>query len=107
VTVTLVRPENQTDPLTFRPLPTTVSAPGVSQDAPSAGPTRPFGLTRTTELPQPKAPLPLDGLRYDPQRQLTITRDGEAAVSSVPLPLAVTHQNTQYDHQWVTDNDEG
>jgi len=107
MTATLVRPEHQADPLTIRALPTAVSASGVSQDVPSAGPTRPFGLTRTTPLPQPKEPLPLDGLHFDPQRQLTITRNGEAAVSSVPLPLGVTHQNTQYDHQWVTDKDEG
>ncbi|MFE9391670.1 putative ATP-grasp-modified RiPP [Streptomyces sp. NPDC006784] len=102
---TAITPTAQADPLAPRLLPG-VGALSHSTAAPSTGATRPFGLTCTTPLAGNAAAASLDGLTYDPQRQVNVHHDG-APLSRDDLMLhAGTSQNTQADHQWWTDKDQ-
>ena len=66
---------------------------------------RPFGLTLGTPLPDGEAVLSLDGLSYDPVRQVNVDALGRVATADPSLPQMGTVYDTQYDHQRFTDKD--
>lgn len=93
------------DPLTPRLLPAAPAALFHSADTPSVGPVRPFGLTRITHLADDDALLSLDGMTYDPERQVNVHQNGSPLTGPELMLAAATNQNTQADHQWWTDKD--
>lgn len=92
------------DPLAPQLLPAAPAGLSHSTDAPSSGSVRPFGLTRVTPLEAGEAVGLLEGLTYDPQRQVNVHNEG-AELTEGELMHANTSQNTQADHQWWTDKD--
>ncbi|ASO18691.1 hypothetical protein FHR81_000953 [Actinoalloteichus hoggarensis] len=64
----------------------------------------PLGLTRAglptggaSELPE---------LAYDPIRQISLTRNGIAAIDDPAVMLASTPCDTKHDNQWFVDQDD-
>lgn len=85
-------------------LPTADHELAYSTDAPSPTGVRPFGLTYTTVAPD-DAVTSLDGLRYDPVRQLNVDTSGEPATSRDHIIRMGTTTDTRYDNQWFEDKD--
>lgn len=77
----------------------------VSDDVPSNGDLRPFGLTRGTLLADGEAMTTLDGMTYDPARQVNVDTDGRPVVDSPLTPQMGTSTDTQHDMQWFVDKD--
>jgi putative ATP-grasp target RiPP len=75
----------------------------VSHDVPSVPGVRPFGLTRTTVVPEEQIVV-VAGLRYDPARQITVDAEGVPAICSTDRRHP-THsaRDTQEDEQHWTD----
>lgn len=76
-----------------------------STDVPSPAGVRPFGLTHTTVVPDDVDFASLDGLTYDPARQVNVDANGEPATSPDHIIRMATHTDTKYDNQWFVDKD--
>lgn len=85
-------------------LPATAHELARSTDAPSPSGVRPFGLTHTTVV-QDNAVVSLDGLRYDPVRQINVDTMGHPVTGPDHVIRMGTTHNTKYDNQWFTDKD--
>lgn len=83
-------------------LPAAAGELAYSTDAPSPAGVRPFGLMHTTIVPN-DALVALDGLRYDPVRQINVDTDGRPSTDHV-IRMG-TSTDTRYDNQWFTDKD--
>lgn len=91
-----------TTALTPTVLPASPSHAESPEQAPQ-GRTRAFGLAYATTAPAGER-NELTGLRYDPDRQITVTADG-TPLADQPLTAASTSPtDTRYDNQWVTDH---
>jgi len=76
----------------------------VSTDLPSGPATRPFGLTRTSVVPESQREH-VTGIRYDSQSQLTVTADGGPLVHSPFSAVTTTSRTTTRDMQHWNDYD--
>jgi putative ATP-grasp target RiPP len=92
------------NPLAANPLPAR-TAQGMSTDAPTAGPTRPFGLTRVQQLGDGEGVVSVQGVSYDPDRQLSVDADGNPLIAASGAVFAATKTDTKYDMTWVVDAD--
>lgn len=76
-----------------------------SAEVPSDAERRPFGLSLVSTVDEAELPE-LPQLTYDPQRQLSVDRDGvPLAAGSDGLIRAGTSTDTRYDNQWFVDQD--
>jgi putative ATP-grasp target RiPP len=75
----------------------------VSSDAPSTPGVRPFGLTRTSVVPQDKITV-IAGICYDPIRQITVDDEGVPAIHlAARKQPSHSPETTQEDGQTWTD----
>lgn len=93
------------DPVVPNLLPARPAEMTISTDVPSPEGTRPFGLTRLEPVPDGAAMVSLDGLSYDPVRQVNVDTAGQPAVHTSGIIHAGTSYDTQYDMTWVVDKD--
>jgi putative ATP-grasp target RiPP len=77
----------------------------VSHDVSSAPGVRPFGLTRTTVVPEEQIVV-VAGLRYDPARQITVDAEGVPAICSPGRrePTYSTQWTVQDMQRWPDNN---
>ncbi|APU16525.1 MULTISPECIES: hypothetical protein [Actinoalloteichus] len=75
----------------------------ISEDEPSIGDARPFGLTRVEAADADM--IAVNGITYDRSRQLNVDGRDQAVVNADRPIHAATHYDTKFDMTWVTDKD--